>query len=376
MAKSKDYYKTLGVEKSATKEQIKKAYKKLVMKYHPDRAPEEKKKDFEEKFKEINEAASVLGDEKKRAQYDQFGSAAFSGGAGGAGFQGFDFSDIMSQFNFGNFGGGGEDIFDQLFGGGGRSRRGARLRRGANLLSEVDLTLEEVANGVKKEIKVNKLEHCGDCKGKGGKDFQSCSHCSGSGYVKRTQRTPFGIFQQTGPCPYCHAKGEVANTSCKTCHGEGLERKKKTIEVAIPAGVESGMRLRLSGEGAAGPDGGPYGDLFVEVHVREHEHFTRNEADLHITVPISFTQAVLGDSIEVPTIHGKAKLKIPKGTDSETIFRMRGQGLPKLRASSKGDQMVKVRIQVPKKTTKKQKELLEKLKEEKPSKSFLKRVFG
>ena len=371
---AKDYYKLLGIEKGATKAEIKKAYKKLAMKYHPDRAPEEKKVEYEEKFKEINEAASVLGDEKKKSQYDQYGSSAFSGGAGG--HQAYDFSDMMSQFgngNYGNF----ESIFDQLFGGATQGRsRGRRQRRGSDLLYELNINLEEVSTGTKKTISVQKLEHCDDCKGRGGKDFQSCSHCSGNGYVKRTQRTPFGVFQQNAPCHYCNTRGEVANSSCDTCLGEGLERKKKQIDVSIPKGVDTGMRLRLQGEGEAGPEGGPSGDLFVEITVSKHKHFIRKEDNLHLTLPISFSQAVLGDDVEVPTIYGEATLKIPKGTDSETTFRMKGQGIPHLRGSGKGDQMVKVAIQVPKKLSKKQKELIEKLGEEKASKGFLKNFFG
>ena len=367
---NKDYYKLLGVEKDATKEQIKKAYKKLALKYHPDRAPEDKKKEYEEKFKEINEAASILGDEKKRQQYDQFGSAAFSGGAQ---HQGYDFSDIMSQFRSGMFGDFG-DVFDQLFGGGGR-RRGSRASRGVDLLYEIEISLEDVANGVEKEIQLNKLEHCKDCHGKGAHKFERCQHCHGSGYMKRTQRTPFGLFQQTSPCPYCHGKGELPQDSCKTCHGEGLVRKKKKIEVAIPAGVENGMRLRVQGEGEVGANNGPSGDLFVMVHVNEHKYFERKGNNLYITVPISFSQAVLGDEIEVPTITGKASLKIPAGTNSETIFRMRGKGLPSLHYSE-GDQMVKVQIEVPSKLSKKQKDLIRQLKEDKPSKSFLEKIFG
>jgi molecular chaperone DnaJ len=368
----KDYYELLGVEKSATKEQIKKAYKKLAMKFHPDRAPEEKKKAYEEKFKEINEAASVLGDEKKREQYDQFGSEGFQGGSG---FQGYDFSDIMSQFRGGSFGGGGfEDIFDQLFGGGGGRRSSAR--RGSDLLYEVEVTLEDAAAGFEKTIKLNKLEHCPDCKGKGAHKFDSCHHCNGSGTVRQTKRTPFGIFQQQGPCPYCHAKGELPQDTCDTCHGEGLERKRKEIEVSIPAGVENGMRLRVRGEGEVGSSGGPSGDLFVHVHVSSHKYFERHGSDLHITIPISFTQATLGDEIDVPLISGKkAELKIPSGTQSETVFRMRGKGMPKIQGNN-GDQMVKVHIEVPTKVTKKQKELLKQLGEKKPSVSFLKKIFG
>ncbi len=369
----KDYYKLLGVDKNATKEQIKKAYKKLAMKYHPDRAPEEKKEEYEEKFKEISEAAAILADDKKRQQYDQFGSSAFQGGRG-AGFQGFDFSDIMSQFRSGNFGDF-DDIFDHLFSGGGRGRR-SRGRRGADLLFETEVTLEDVTNGTKKTVELNKLEHCSGCNGKGATKFESCHHCSGSGYLKRTQRTAFGIFQQTGPCPYCHGNGELPQDSCKGCGGEGLVRKRKEIEVSIPAGVDDGMRLRVAGEGEVGQNNGPAGDLFVMIHVEEHGVFEREGDNLHLTIPISFTQAVLGDEIEVPTIDGKAKLKIPSGTASETVFRMRGKGIPFLRHHGSGDQMVKVRIEVPKKLSKKQVELIKQLKEEKPSKSFLKRIFG
>ena len=374
---NKDYYKTLGVEKNATKEEIKKAFKKLALKYHPDRAPDDKKKEYEEKFKEFNEAVSILGDDKKRQQYDQFGSAAFSGGnngGGAGGFAGFDFSDIMSQFRSGSFGDF-DNIFESLFGGGGRGR-GTRARRGADLLYETEISLEEAAEGVKQSIHLNKLEHCPQCHGKGATTFNKCHHCQGSGYMKQTQRTPFGLFQQTGPCPYCHGKGELPEDSCPSCGGEGLIRKKKEIEISIPAGDDEGMRLRVAGEGEVGENGGPSGDLYVAIHLQEHKYFQRDGEDLHITIPISYTQAVLGDEIEVPTINGKARLKIPIGTDSETTLRMRDKGLPSLRGGYHGDQLVKVQIVVPKKLSKKQKDLLEKIDEEKPSKSFLKKIFG
>jgi molecular chaperone DnaJ len=365
---SKDYYKDLGVEKSATKEEIKKAFKKKAMKFHPDRAPNDKKAEYEEKFKVINEAVSVLGDDKKRQQYDQFGSESFKGGAGPSGFDGFDFSDMMSGE------GGFSDIFDQIFGGsrGGRSR----ARRGRDLIYETEITLEDSAKGIKQDVQLNKLEHCEKCHGKGAEKFERCHHCHGSGQVRKTQRTPFGLFQQTGICPYCSGKGELAQDSCDKCSGEGLVRKKKKIEIGIPAGVEDGMRLRVAGEGEVGSSGGPSGDLYVMVHVKEHKYFTREDDDLHITVPLSFTQAVMGDEIEVPTITGKATLKIPAGTDSETIFRMREKGMPSLRGSGNGDQMVKVKIEVPKKVNKAQKDLLKKMKEDKPIKGFFKKVFG
>jgi molecular chaperone DnaJ len=368
----KDYYAVLGVSKDASKQEIKKAFKKLAMKFHPDRAPEDKKVEYEEKFKEINEAVSILGDEKKRQQYDQFGSAAFSGGGGGHAHQGFDFSDMMNQFrgSSGNF----DSIFDHIFGGGGG--RASRARRGSDLLYEMDISLEEAHSGVEKVIPLNNLESCDTCSGKGASKFEDCKHCSGSGQVRKTQRTPFGLFQQTGACPYCHGKGELPQDSCSDCSGEGVLRKKKEIEVKIPAGVDDGMRLRVAGEGQIGQNNGPTGDLYVEVNVRGHKYFKRRDDDLYITIPISFSQAALGDDIEVPTIDGKASLKIPSGTQTETILRMKDKGMPNVRGGYVGDQMVKVHIEVPKKLSKKQKELITKLHEEKPSKSFLNKIFG
>lgn len=372
----KDYYKTLGVEKNATKEEIKKAYKKQAMKFHPDRAPEEKKKNYEEKFKEINEAASILADEKKRQQYDQFGSAAFQNRGGGAGFQGYDYSDIMSQFRSGMYGDF-DDIFEHVFGGGGRSgSRRSRGRRGGDLLYETEITLEEAYSGATKTLPLNKLERCPDCEGKGATEFEPCHHCNGSGHIQKTQRTPFGIIQHSGPCPACYGHGESPRNTCKKCEGEGVVRKRKELEINVPAGVEEGMRLRVRGEGEAGEGGGPSGDLYVVIHVAEHKIFVRKGNDLHLTLPISFTQAALGDEIEIPTIDGKAKLTIPAGTASETVFRMRDKGMPVLNSSEYGDEMVKVRIEVPKKLNKKQIEMIKKLDEEKPSVSFFKKVFG
>ncbi|MFH1828711.1 MAG: molecular chaperone DnaJ [Nanoarchaeota archaeon] len=369
---NKDYYETLGVERNATKEEIKKAFKKLALKYHPDRSPEDKRKEYEDKFKEINEAVSVLGDDKKRQQYDQYGNSAFSGGGTG-GFQGFDFSDIMSQFRSGSFGDF-DDIFDHVFGG--SSRGNSRLRRGSDLLYETEITLEEAYSGINKTIQLNKLEHCKECNGKGANKFESCHHCHGSGYMKKTQRTPFGLFQQTGPCPYCHGKGELPQDSCSECAGERLVRKRKKIEVSIPAGIESSMRLRLKGEGEVGENNGPSGDLYVQISIMAHKFFERERENLHITIPISFSQAALGDEIEVPTINGKAKLKIPAGTQTEIVFRMRDKGMPLVNHDMYGDQMVTVHVEIPKKLTKKQIELIKQLKEEKPSNSFLKKIFG
>lgn len=364
---TKDYYSILGVEKGATKEEIKKAYKKLAMQYHPDRAPEGKKKESEEKFKEISEAAAVLGDEKKRQQYDQFGSSGFSGGE-----QAYDFSDVMSQFRSGGFGHF-DDLFEQLFGGG---RGPGRARQGADLLSEMEVTLEEVFHGADKTISLNKLEYCETCKGKGALKFEECTQCKGSGYIKRTQRTPFGVFAQTGPCGHCQGRGQMAEDECDTCDGEGVVRRIKEIEVTIPPGVEDGMRLRVRGEGQIGEHAGPAGDLYVEIRIKHHKHFTIDGKNVHLTIPISFTQAALGDEIEVPTIDGKATLFIPGGTNSETTFRMKSKGLPYVSRSGHGDQMVKVRIEVPQKLSKKQVELIKQLGEEKASVGFLKKIFG
>lgn len=366
---NKDYYKLLGVSKDASKDEIKKAFKKLAMKYHPDKASDDKKAEHEERFKEINEAVSVLGDDKKRQQYDQFGSTGFQGQAG---FEGFDYSDIMSQFRSGTFGDF-DDLFEQVFGGGGK-RSGAR--RGADLAYETEITLEEAYRGTEKVIQLNKLERCTHCSGKGATRFDDCNQCHGTGYLRRTQRTPFGIFQQSGPCGNCRGAGEVPKNSCSHCSGEGAIRIKKKLEISIPAGVEENMRLRISGEGQIGDDGGPNGDLYVIIHIKRHPYFERQENDIHIEVPISFTQAVLGDEIEVPTLDGKATLTIPAGTNTETIFRMREKGIPSVHNHKRGDQMVKVHLEVPQKLSKKQLELIKQLHEEKPSQSFLKRVFG
>ena len=368
----KDYYKLLGVEKNASKEEITKAFKKLAMKYHPDRAPADKKDEYEEQFKKINEAASVLGDDKKRQQYDQFGSAAFSTGSGSSGFEGYDFSDVMSQFRSGSFGNF-DDVFDHLFGG---SKQGSRQRRGSDLLHETEITLEEAYSGTSKTIQLNKLERCKECQGKGASKFESCHHCNGSGFLKRTQRTAFGLFQQTGPCPYCHGHGELPQDSCKECSGEGLIRRRKSIDVSIPAGIGEEMRLRVKGEGELGEHHGPDGDLYVQVHVQKHQYFEREGDDLHLTVPISFSQAVLGDEIEVPTLQGKASLKIPAGTQTETIFRMKEKGMPSLHHSGHGNQMVTVHVEIPTTLTKKQKELIKDLHEEKPQQGFFKKIFG
>lgn len=366
---SKDYYKILGVEKGATKEEIKKAYKKLAKKYHPDLNKDNP--EAEGKFKEINEAASVLGDDTKRKQYDQFGSDGMKygqagqgfGGGFGSGFDGFDFNDIFDSF-FGGRGG---------FGGG---RRGPQ--RGADLRYDIEITLEDAARGLEKQVKMKKNAPCKDCDGHGGHDISRCTTCNGRGQVMSQQRTPFGMFQTQTTCPTCKGSGETYAKECSTCHGKGSTIQEKTIKLTIPAGIESSTRLRISGEGEPGDPGAPPGDLFVFVHIKEHEVFERQGDDLYIEVPISYNQAVLGDSIEVPTILSKAKLKIPSGTQPGTLLRMKGEGMPHLRRIGNGDQYVKIQVDVPTKVSKKQKELLEQydkaFKDKKPHEKFFDKI--
>jgi molecular chaperone DnaJ len=369
---SNDYYDTLGVNKEATKEEIKKAYKKKAMKFHPDRAPEEKKKDYEEKFKEINEAASVLGDEQKRQQYDQFGTADPSFG-GGSGFGGFDYSDFSGGESF-DFG----DIFDSFFGGGRRRRDGPR--RGSDLLYELEITLEEAAFGVDKPISIPRHETCDKCDGTGAKSsshIKTCDTCHGSGMHRKTQRTPFGIFQTNSPCNKCHGTGKIITELCGECEGKGRIKKTRKIDVSIPKGVDNGTRLRISGEGEAGEKGGPSGDLYVQIRVKEHKIFKREDNDIYLEVPISFVQACLGDEVDIPTLRGKIQMKIPASTQSNTMFRIKGKGISSLRGFGKGDEFVKVVVETPKKLTKKQKDLLkefDKLNKEKPLKSFLDKI--
>jgi len=347
----KDYYNTLGVSKDASREEIKKAYKRLAKQYHPDL---NKDAGATEKFKEINEAAAVLGDDEKRANYDKFGTADVSGGFGGADFSGFDFSDFFSgSFDF-------DDIFESFFGGGGRRRRGGP-QRGSDLRYDIEITLEECAFGAKKHILVPRMTRCDRCDGTGAQsssDIKTCDVCHGSGIEKRVQRTPFGMFQQTSTCSRCHGEGRTVKNPCPVCDGEGRIQKNTKIEVEIPRGADDGTKLRIRGEGEAGEKGAPSGDLYVVIHVKEHDTFGREENDIFIDVPISFSQACLGDEIEVPTLEGKAKLRIPAGTQTGTVFRMKGKGIPHIRGYGVGNENVKVFVKIPEKLSKRQKEIL------------------
>ena len=361
MAEQKrDYYEVLGVSKNATEDEIKKAYRKLAKQYHPDLHPGDK--ECEEKFKELNEAAEVLGDPEKRKKYDQFGHAAFDpnagfGGAGGSGFGGFG--------DCGGFGGFG-DIFGDLgdifgFGGGSSSARRNGPQRGESVRVGVTLTFEEAAFGCKKEITVGRVEECPDCHGSGcaaGTTAETCPDCHGTGTVRTTKRTPFGMVQSTGACPKCGGTGKIIHQPCPTCRGKGAIRRNKKITVNIPAGIDDGQTVSLKGQGNSGANGGPAGDLLVTVAVRDSDKFERDGSNVLSEVEVSFTQAALGADLQVDTIDGKVKLTIPEGTQPGTIFRLRGKGIPFLRGSGRGDQYVTVNVAVPKSLNSHQKDAL------------------
>lgn len=360
MSTKRDYYDVLGVDKSADATAIKKAYRKLAMKYHPDKNPGDK--EAEEKFKEINEAYEVLSDETKRRNYDQFGHEGVNGqgfgGAGGFGGQGFGgFDDIFG------------DIFGDMFGGGfsGGSRQRRRgPERGADIKQRVNISFEEAAFGKKVQVKINRSEECEECHGSGarpGTSKKTCPTCHGSGTVQSVQRTPFGNIASQRTCSTCDGEGEINESPCNKCHGKGSVRKTKTIEVDIPAGIDDGQMIKLSGQGEVGEKGGPRGDLYIVVNVQKHDIFTREGYDVYIEMPIRFTQAALGDKLEVPTLDGKVSYTLPEGTQTGTVFRLREKGIPKLRSNSRGDQYVKVIIDTPRKLNEDQKELLRKFDE-------------
>ena len=355
MSTKRDYYDVLGVDKSADATAIKKAYRKLAMKYHPDKNPGDK--EAEEKFKEINEAYEVLSDETKRRNYDQFGHEGVNGqgfgGAGGFGGQGFGgFDDIFG------------DIFGDMFGGGfsGGSRQRRRgPDRGADIKQRVNISFEEAAFGKKVQVKINRSEECDQCHGSGAKPGTSkktCPTCHGSGQVQSVQRTPFGNIASTRTCSTCNGEGEVIDSPCSKCHGKGSIRKTKTIEVDIPAGIDNGQMIKLGGQGELGTRGGPRGDLYIEVNVQSHPLFTRDGYDVYLEMPITFAQATLGDKIQVPTLDGKVEYEVPEGTQTGTVFRLKGKGIPKLKSNVRGDQYVKVTVEIPKKLNEKQKELV------------------
>lgn len=356
MADKRDYYEVLGVSKGASDDEIKKAYRAIAKKYHPDLNPGDK--EAEAKFKEAGEAYAVLSDAEKRSRYDQFGHAgvdpSYGGGAGAGGFGGFG----------GGFGGFEDfdlgDIFGSVFGGG-RSGRRAGPRRGNDIQKSVEIKFEEAASGVEKEISVNRYAPCKTCGGSGAKKGTSpatCSKCGGTGQVKTTQRTPFGVFSSSTVCSECHGTGQVIKDPCPACEGSGRTRETKKLKVSIPQGIDDGQTITLRGEGEAGEPGAPAGDLYLTVRVAPHKFFTRRGYDVYCDIPVSFTEAALGATLRVPTLDGDVEYNMPEGTQSETVFKFRGKGIPYLQAKGRGDQFVKVKVQTPKNLTSKQKELL------------------
>ncbi len=363
MAK-RDFYEILGVDKGADENTIKKAYRKVAMKYHPDR--NEGDKAAEEKFKEAAEAYEVLNDADKRARYDRFGHAGVSNGGGG-GFQGgMTMDDIFSQF--GDIFGDGGSPFESFFGGGrgGGSRTKSRGQKGSNLRIKVALTLEEIESGVTKKIKVKKRINCSTCKGSGAKDSNSvstCGTCRGSGYVRQVRSTFLGQMQTTTACPTCQGAGETITAKCGTCRGDGNVQGAETIEIEIPAGVEEGMQLSMRGRGNSGAKGGPSGDLLINVEEKKHDYLQREGMNVIYELFLNFADAALGTSVEVPVINGKVKVKVPPGTQSGKMFRLKGKGLPAIQSYGKGDQLIHVNIWTPKKLNDDEKALLEKLRD-------------
>ena len=364
MAEKRDSNEVLGIGKNATDAEIKSAYRKLAKKYHPDLNPGNK--EAEEKFKEVNEANDVLSDPQKRQRYDQFGfagvdpnyAAANGGGAGGfgGGFGGVDLGDIFGDIFGGGFGGGFSG-----FGGGSSTRTANAPRKGHDIQASVILTFEEAAHGCSKKITINRQDTCPDCGGTGaakGTSPETCPDCGGRGYVVTQQRTPFGVMQSQQPCSHCGGRGTIIRNPCKTCRGTGKTAARKSLEINIPAGIDDDQNIALRGQGDAGSNGGPAGDVIVHVTVKADPMFERDGYDVTIHVPITFSQAVLGDDVEVPTVDGRIVQHIPEGTQSGTKFRLRGQGIQYLNGRGRGDQYVIVDVEIPKKVTRAQREAL------------------
>lgn len=348
----RDYYEILGVAKSAGEDEIKSAFRKLAKRYHPDVS---KEPDAEKRFKEAQEAYAVLSDPDKRRQYDQYGHAAFEqGGAGGFDFSGFDFSDIFGDLFGGGFG------FSSF---GGRSTNGTRPRRGADRLVQMNLTFDEAAFGTKKTLNLTIDSVCSSCDGKGGKGEKKCSTCNGNGTITKEQSTLFGTFMTRTTCTNCGGSGHTYEEKCSTCRGTGKVRENKDLEVKIPAGVDSGNRLRLADKGEAGENGGPNGDIYIEFMVGKHPLFERDDSDIYLELPITIPDAVLGTKVDVPTLFGPVKLSIPSGSKTGDKHRLKGKGLEIPNSSRKGDMYVVLNIQVPTKLSKEQKKLFEALKE-------------
>ena len=375
----RDYYEVLGVSKGASDDEIKKAYRKLAKKYHPDMNPGDK--EAEAKFKEVNEAYSILSDSEKRARYDQFGHAGvdpnYGAGGPGGGFGGFDMGDIDLGDIFGSFFGGGFGGF-----GGSASSRRNGPQKGESLRASLTISFEEAAFGCEKEINLNRTEECEACHGSGaepGTTAETCPDCRGTGVVRVQQRTGGFAFSSTAPCTRCRGTGKIIHTPCKACGGNGSVKKTKRVTVSIPAGIDDGQAISLRGQGNAGKNGGPAGDLIVAVHVKPHPQFHRDGTTVLYEQPVTFYQAVMGAELEIPTIDGKVKYNLPAGTQTGTTFRLRGKGIPELRGRGRGDQYVTVRVQIPTSLNGEQKEALrafaEAMGEDVPEESGLKGFF-
>ena len=369
MAEKRDYYEVLGIQKGASEDEIKKAFRKKARENHPDLHPDDPS--YVEKFQEINEANEVLSDPEKRARYDQFGHAgvdpSYGGGAGGMdGFGGFgDMGDILENI-FGGFG----------FGGGSTRNNANAPRRGSDIQETVTISFMDACKGKKQEVKLNRMTICEDCNGTGaaaGSSVEICPDCQGRGSVKTTQRTPFGAISSTKPCPHCGGKGKIVKNPCSKCRGGGRMRVQKTVSFDIPAGIDNGQTIRLGGQGDGGINGGPSGDLLLNVNVKAHPLFTREGYDIHCDIPVTYMEAVLGSEITVPTIDGDVKYNISEGTQTGTVFRLKGKGVKKLRRSDRGDQYVKIYVEVPKNLTKKQKDLLKEFEASLSDKNYAKR---
>lgn len=354
---SDDYYEILGVDKKASKEEIKKAYKLLAKKYHPDVS---KEPDAAEKFKKVSEAYAVLSDDTKKASYDQFGKEGFS--------QRYSQEDIFKNFDFGDIFG--DSIFDMFFGG------GRRRERGRDLAVEVDLDFKEAVFGITKEVEIERLVNCSKCEGSGAKEgkLKVCATCDGRGQVRMEKRTPFGVFAQVTSCPKCKGKGKEVLEECPECEGEGRVKSNEKVKVNIPAGVEDGMKLRVPNKGEVGKRGSSGGDLFVILNVSDSDIFIREENDILLKLPLSFSQVALGDEVEVPTLEEEVTLKIPAGTQSGTKLRLKGKGVPFLDGYGRGDMFVEVNVVTPKKVSKEQRELFTKLKKTEEKKGLFDKI--
>ncbi len=357
---AKDYYEILGVPRSASEQEIKKAYRKLALKYHPDRAPENKKKEYEAKFKEISQAYRVLSDKEKKGQYDQFGQTFEEAGRG---FSQQDFRsfydvfggrDIFEDLGFGR-------IFEEIFGFGPRTRTRPATQYGQDIVIDTAIDLEDAFHGTQREIELRKMVVCQECHGQGGQSLKKCSTCQGSGYEQIRGSGLFGIIIQQRFCSQCGGRGEIPEETCSQCHGQGIIKETKKIKAAIPAGIEDGQTLRLAGQGEAAPYGGPAGDLFINVRIRPHKYFERQEDGLYFDLVINFAQATLGDKIEIPTLDGQVKLKIPAGIQPGEMIKLKGKGMPRLYGRGRGDLIVRVQVKVPKKLSRREKEIIREL---------------